>query len=70
MGKAPNENDKTGGQPRRSADSRHRPGTDIPEAEPKGDGAPSPSKKASPKGERKPSESWSAIDPGRPTKGD
>lgn len=70
MGKASNENDKTGGQPRRSADSRPRPGSDIPEAEPTGEGAPSPNERTSPEGERKPSASWSPIDPGRPTKGD
>lgn len=69
MDKRTNEPEKTGGQTRRSADSRPRPGTDIPEARPKGGSVRNPSEVAS-KGERKPSESWSPIDPGRPTQDD
>lgn len=61
--------DKTAGQPRRSSDSRPRPGTGVPEAETtktdQNDSTGGPAK-----GHPKPSESWSPIDPGRPTKRD
>lgn len=69
MGKTTIESEKTGGQARRSADSRPRPGTDIPEAKPKG-GSVRTSREEASTGERKPSESWSPIDPGRPTQDD
>lgn len=69
MGTIENEKDKTAGQPRRSTDSRPRPGTNVPEADPTGEEPQLQDEGPSLKGERKPSESWSPIDPGRPTKG-
>lgn len=60
--------DDTVGQPRRASDSRPRPGSGTPKVKsPTGESSP---KAHSPQDERKPSESSSALDPGRPTKGD
>lgn len=61
--------DKTPGQPRRSTDSRPRPGAGVPEAEADALNRTNGGAVAS-KGDRKPSESWSPIDPGRPKKND